>query len=370
MFEEVEKEISTVEQGTAVVHLHDTPNKRRKLDQEDHQDDEDLLEIPAPDFVMTESAGFVTGKGKAVPPPSKAAMEKALKIIAAVEEEKEDITTDEPIVMPPKAVSSFTTGSGNAVAAPSSAALAAVGKLFEDDEPPTSTQGLQHAAAFATPAKPSGCTTGSGAPATMMSEATRLKAMAIFGEDNPGTPTKPTSTMLPPTSTPFRPLVQHTTTPQRPTTSAEVAVPPATAFRTPLRTTTNTFPSQPTSTLSRMTKALKPIEIKTPAPHRRVGLGRTPTSTNRGKIKNSFSTPFKMPGKSSDSPLKSAAPLRTSGMASTSSALSRGPAPLPAKIVSVPVFDLANVPSERKNMKDAFLHPQYNAIDELKELGL
>jgi hypothetical protein len=322
----------------------DLPNKRRKIDHTEEEEEEEIPDIPAPDFVMVESTGFVTGKGKAVPPPSKAALEKGMKIIQAVEEESIAQETDEkPIIqstpIPGPRVSSFTTGSGNAVAGPSSAALAAVGKMFGEDEPSTSTLAPVDAV-MATPIKTSAFTTGSGAPAAMASQAARQRVMAMFGEEDTGSPSRPMTSMLPPTSTPFRPLVQPTSTPQRPSHTESIL--PSPAFRTPLRTTTNTFPSNPnpTSTIAKPLKVLKAIEIKTPASQRRVGLGRTPTST-RGKVKNTFSTPFKNPGKSSDSPLKSTT-LRTSGMVPAQSGLSKGLAPSPAKVTSLPVFDLTS----------------------------
>jgi breast cancer 2 susceptibility protein len=370
MFEEVE------EQSTPLPdHDHfDTPNKRRKIDQT--EEEEEIPDIPAPDFVMMESKGFVTGKGKAVPPPSKAAVEKAMKIIAAVEEEKEEFPDSTPVI--PKM--SFTTGNGNAVAGPSSQALAAAEKLFGEDGPSsnhgnlatpvkstgfttgsgapapmaseaarkralamfgegesTSTQGP--GPSMATPVRSAGFTTGSGAAAPMASEAARRKAMAMFGEDSTGSPSRPTTSMLPPTSTPFRPLVQPTSTPQRPTNNGE----PSSEFRTPLRATTNILVASQTSTLPRTMpmKKLQAIEIKTPAPQRRVGLGRTPTST-KGGVKNKFSTPFKQPGKSLSSPLKPATSLRTSNAVAGPSGLSRAATPAPAKEASVPVFDLTS----------------------------
>jgi hypothetical protein len=321
----------------------DLPNKRRKIDHTEEEEEEEIPDIPAPDFVMVESTGFVTGKGKAVPPPSKAALEKGMKIIKAVEEESIAEELDEkPVIqstpVPGPRVSSFTTGSGNAVAGPSSAALAAVGKIFGDDEPSPSTLGLANTA-MATPVKTLGFTTGSGAPATMASQAARQRVMAMFGEEDTGSPSRPMTSMLPPTNTPFRPLVQPTSSPQRPSLTESVL--PSAAFRTLLRTTTNTFPSiNPTSTIAKPLKVLKAIEIKTPASQCRVGLGRTPTST-RGKVKNTFSTPFKNPGKSSGSPLKSNT-LRTSGMVPAQSGLSKGLAPSPAKVTSLPVFDLTS----------------------------
>ena len=325
----------------------DSSNKRRKIDHPEEEEEEEIPDIPAPDFVMIESTGFVTGKGKAVPPPSKAALEKGMKIIQAVEEESSSEEVEEKPVIPPTPLpgfkmSSFTAGGGNAVAGPSSTALAAVGKLFGDDGS-SGSMPMADDAVMATPVKTSGYITGSGVPATMATQAARQRVMAMFGEEDTESPSRPRTSMLPPTSTPFRPLVRATATPQRPTTISGTAPPfQSPVFRTPLRTTTNTFPSNPTSTLAKPMKVLKAIEIKTPAPasHRRVGLGRTPSST-RGKVKNTFSTPFKNPGKSSDSPLKSTT-LRTSGMIPAQSGLSKGLAPSPAKVTSLPVFDLTS----------------------------
>jgi hypothetical protein len=320
----------------------------------------------------------VTGKGKAVPPPSKAAVEKAMKIIAAVEAEKEEFPDSTPVV--PKM--SFTTGNGNAVAGPSSQALAAAEKLFGEDGPSSSYGGHANLAtpvkstgfttgsgapapmaseaarkralamfgedestsvqesghSMATPVRSTGFTTGSGAAAPMASEAARRKATAMFGEDNTGSPSRPTTSMLPPANTPFRPLVQPASTPQRPANIAE----PSSEFRTPLRTTTNILVASQTSILPRTApKKLQAIEIKTPAPQRRVGLGRTPTSSKTG-AKNKFSTPFKQPGKSLGSPLKPATSLRTSNAVAGPSGLSRAATPAPAKEASMQVFDLTS----------------------------
>jgi len=371
MFEEVKNQSLFPEHDSI-----ETPNKRRKIDQT--EEEEDIPDIPAPDFVMMESKGFVTGKGKAVPPPSKAAVEKAMKIIAAVEEEKEEFLDSTPVV--PKM--SFTTGNGNAVAGPSSQALAAAEKLFGEDGPslsygghmdmatpvkttgfttgsgapapmaseaarkralamfgedePTTTQ--EPGPSMATPVRSTGFTTGSGAAAPVASEAARRKAMAMFGEDSTGSPSRPPTSMLPPTSTPFRPLVRPISTPQRPTNNTELS----SEFRTPLRITTNIPVASQTSTLPRTMpmKKLQAIEIKTPAPQRRVGLGRTPTSTK--VTKNKFSTPFKQPGKSLGSPLKPATSLRTSNAVAGPSGLSRAATPAPAKLASVQVFDLTS----------------------------
>jgi hypothetical protein len=370
MFEEVDNQSPFPEHDSI-----ETPNKRRKIDQSEEEDD--IPDIPAPDFVMMESKGFVTGKGKAVPPPSKAAVEKAMKIIAAIEEEKEESPDSTPVI--PKM--SFTTGNGNAVAGPSSQALAAAEKLIGEDGPASnygghadmvtpvkstgfttgsgapapmaseaarkralamfgedeSTLTQEPGPSMATPVRSTGFTTGSGAAAPMASEAARRKAMAMFGEDSAGSPSRPMTSMLPPTSTPFRPLVQPTSTPQRPTNNGE----PSSEFRTPLRATTNILVASQTSTLPRTMpmKKLQAIEIKTPAPQRRVGLGRTPTST-KGGVKNKFSTPFKQPGKSLGSPLKPATSLRTSNAVAGPSGLSRAATPAPAKEASVQVFDL------------------------------
>jgi hypothetical protein len=421
MFAEVEQEsaLITDRSGTG-----ETPNKRRKMDHAE-QEETEIPDIPAPDFVMVESKGFMTGKGKAVPPPSKAAFEKAMKIIAAVEEEKEELGS-QPIPVAPK--SSFSTGNGNAVAGPSSTALAAAGKMFGEegfatdtngnghlatpvrttgfttgsgapapmateaarrkalamfgeDEPSASNQEPKHtelatpvkATGFttgsgapapmatqaarkkamamfgeeassqdpgmATPVKTAGFTTGSGTPAPVAGEAARRKAMAMFGEESTGSPSRPTTSMLPPTSTPFRPFLQSTSTPQRPTPDAE----PSTAFRTPLRTTTNISLSQPIATLPTLKrgKTLQAIEIKTPAPSRRVGLGRTPTSTRVG-AKNTFTTPFKPPSQSAGSPLKPATTVRTSNAVAGPSGLSKAAVSAPKQEALVQVFNLTS----------------------------
>jgi hypothetical protein len=279
-----------------------------------------------------------------VPPPSKAAMEKALKIIAAVEEEKDETVRSGSTPQPVVSLSSFTTGNGNAVAGPSRAAAAAVKDLFSEDgesgsrPSPAEPEHLT----FATPSKTypaSGFTTGSGAPAGGMNEEARHRAMAILGEDTTSTPSRPTTSMLPPTSTtPFKPLISSTATPIR--SASQILTLPATtesgsAFRTPLRTTTN-LGSQRHATTVDKPKMLTPIAIKTPAAHRRVGLGRSPAS--RGRVKNTFASPFKNPSQS-NSPLKTTATMRTSTMAP--SALSRT-APAPVPTITRPVFDLTS----------------------------
>lgn len=230
----------------------------------------------------------------------------------------------------------FTTGSGAPAPMASEAARKRALAMFGEDES-LSTQGP--GPSMATPVRSAGFTTGSGAAAPLASEAARRKAMAMFGEDSTGSPSRPTTSMLPPTSTPFRPLVQPTSTPQRPTNNGE----PSSEFRTPLRATTNILVASQTSTLPRTMpmKKLQAIEIKTPAPQRRVGLGRTPTST-KGGAKNKFSTPFKQPGKSLGSPLKPATSLRTSNAVAGPSGLSRAATPAPAKEASVQVFDLTS----------------------------
>ena len=377
MFAEVEQSFETdLTESLAT----NTPNKRRKIDQAEDIEGE-IPDIPAPDFVMMESKGFVTGKGKAVPPPSKAAFEKAMKIIAAVEEEKDDLA-NEPTPSVPKA--SFTTGNGTSVAGPSSAALAAAEKLFGDDG--ISALAPDHDGQLGTPVKPTGFTTGSGAPAPASSEAAVKRAMAFFGEEVPASdseaghstlatpvkstrfttgsgaaapkasqaarrqalamfgeesvesPSRPTSSMPPPASTPFRALMQSNSTPQRIAPVME----PLSDFRTPLRTTTNIVAGTSAS-ISSMTapKRLQPIEIKTPAPQRRVGLGRTPTSTKLG-AKNKFSSPFKNPGPSVNSPLKPASLLRTSSAVAGPSGLLRATTPAPVKEASYAVFDLTS----------------------------
>lgn len=377
--ERVKKMFAEVENSISADHLDDanSPNKRRKIDQSE-EEEEELPEIPAPDFVMMESIGFVTGKGKAVPPPSKAALDKALKIIAAVEEEKDDLASQPRSVIPEM---SMATGSGNAVAVTSSAARAAAMKMFAEDETatfgpeehfhsgtPLKTSGFTTGSGapvsvtseesrrkamamfgedeplasiqdtgpseLATPVKATGFTTGSGAAAPMASQAARQRALAIFGEDDVSTPRRPTTSMLPPAITPFRPLVAPTSTPQR-----AVIHPEPSEFRTPLRTTTNIVATASAPTLPMtLPKKLQTIEIKTPAPQRRVGLGRTPTSTRLG-AKNKFSSPFKNPGPSVNSPLKPAGPLRTSNAVAGPSCLSRAASPAQLKDVSQ-VFDL------------------------------
>lgn len=353
--------------------------KRQRIDdvnEENYRYDDD----PAPEFTMSQSTGFVTGKGKAVPPPSRAAMHKAMKLMSAVEEEEQASLA--PVSQAtPTAPSRFLPGSslasGNAIAGPSRSVnvdsqaqgLAShIGRGGSNLSGPHSDH---------TPRIPVGG----------MDEA-RRRALAIFGEDDASSSRNASTTMLPPmSSTPFRPLLAGSSSTPRALPLPSPTIGRPAAFRTPLRATTNTFSqphasplrqSQQRPTVSTPKAMLKPIEIKkTPATTRRVGLGLTPSS--RGRVKRTFTTPFMKGPQANGSPLKTAITPRTSFLPASALAQQKK-----EPVVHVPVFDLtsesSSAPNERcadstvsggrKNVKDAFLHPQFHATEELKEMGL
>lgn len=290
---------------------------------------------------MSESKGFVTGRGQAVAPPSESAIQKALKILSAVEEESDQMVSQATPSAPPRPVAGFTTGHGNAVAGPSRLALNTVPRLFDQLDPPKNANGGlpsldQLSTPVKTPAKP-----------ILDQDKARRKAMSIFGEDDLGTPTATRGSMLPPVaSTPFRPLVATTSMP-RPATSTAAPLPPitSTAFRTPLRLTTNTFTQTPSSLPKTALKQIAPIQIKTPTSSKRINVGLTPT---RNRTKKTFVTPFKEGSKLAGSPLgKGPATPRTS-FVPTSSSLQEVKNP----VVSIPVFDLASkLPLSRDHIR-------------------
>lgn len=299
-------------------------NKRRRIEEDRQNDEDDCRTDPAPDFTMSQSTGFLNGRGQAVPPPSKAALQKAMDLMKAVEEEEHPETLLDPVPAPPRPTSGFTTGSGTAVAEPSSAFKARVSQLFADADNVMAEP--FHSTGFMTPVK-------STMPIT---DDARRQAMAIFGEDDVNT-TRPSTSMLPPVvSTSFRPLMVPAS-PFRPPPTTTGPTP----FRTPLRPTTNTFSQATNSPVPTApgSQRPKPIEIKTPIiTPRRVGMGLTPIS--RAKTKKTFITPFKSGTRTPGSPLRSHTAPRTSLLPSPS--LQQGAKTPP--LISKPVFDLTSKP--------------------------
>lgn len=215
------------------------------------------------------SAGFSTGAGRALAPPSAASLARIRKIFDDGDEDNATEAARKAPRLEPSSHSLFTTGSGAAIPPPSQRAMDAAVSFFdetdsvdaagkhteaESDEGPT-TPLVQSAA----PSGPSGFTTGSGLAVPRPSKSSLARALALFEDSSLSAasasgPTDPAPSFQPPRE--------------------------STPSRTPLRTTTNTFRS--------LRPAGRPIEIKTPAV-RRIGLGGTPQS--RGK--RGFVTPFK-----------------------------------------------------------------------------
>lgn len=282
-------------------------------------------------------------------PPSETAMQKALQILSAVEEEADTIISQATPTAAPRQVSAFTTGSGNAVAGPSRLAMINASRMFdESDQPSVTVDNLPAPDALSTPVK------RIANPQPSLDDA-RRKALSIFGEDDLGTPSTTRGSMLPPvTSTPFRPLVApaSTLTP-RATGVMPPAFPSSTAFRTPLRPTTNTFAqphsqsqSQPPSVPRSAVKHPAPIQIKTPTSSKRINVGLTPA---RNRTKKTFVTPFKGGSKLAGSPLNKVTTTtpRTSFMPVKSS-----PQEPKQVLVSVPVFDLTSELSPSPTYQD------------------
>ncbi|WWD20290.1 hypothetical protein CI109_104766 [Kwoniella shandongensis] len=222
------------------------PNKRPRLD-----DPVDLSSM----------ASFTTGRGVAVPPPSKQATERAAKLFEDIEN---NLTVPaSPILpsVPSPSVSGFQLGSGKAIAPPSKASMARALSLFADiDKDQTSSE---------PPSTPNIATsafrTGSGKLATQPSTSSMSRALSLFADIDKDTPSRPITSQ------------QFATPSQNPASFVH----PSTPSRTPLATTTNTFSS-----------IKKPIILKTPSTSlRRIGLGATPTQ--RKTVKRGFITPFK-----------------------------------------------------------------------------
>nr|XP_031857611.1 uncharacterized protein CI109_007006 [Kwoniella shandongensis]KAA5524683.1 hypothetical protein CI109_007006 [Kwoniella shandongensis] len=274
------------------------PNKRPRLD-----DPVDLSSM----------ASFTTGRGVAVPPPSKQATERAAKLFEDIEN---NLTVPaSPILpsVPSPSVSGFQLGSGKAIAPPSKASMARALSLFADiDKDQTSSE---------PPSTPNIATsafrTGSGKLATQPSTSSMSRALSLFADIDKDTPSRPITSQ------------QFATPSQNPASFVH----PSTPSRTPLATTTNTFSS-----------IKKPIILKTPSTSlRRIGLGATPTQ--RKTVKRGFITPFKQV------------------------AVRQDPGPSKPKIAYQAVFDL-DPPPNRISYRASHFHPQYYTPADLTELGI
>ncbi|WVQ79198.1 hypothetical protein IAT38_001294 [Cryptococcus sp. DSM 104549] len=305
------------------------------------------------------TTGFATGRGQMLPPPSKAALERARRLLDEDEDGEKDegdsfsgaskrprLESPAPSedradhLLPPMASvgplpSGFSTGRGVAVPPPSKAAQDRVAKLFEEidaslDQPlppatPSAPPMPSHLPSSSRPAFPSlGLQLGSGKSAPTPSSSNIAKVMSLFADTESGSPSR-----APSQSPALKPFLRD----------QPISALPSTPTRTPLSTTTNTFSS-----------IKKPIQIKTPASatSRRIGLGATPSQR---KTKRSFVTPFKAG--------RAAGPI---GPATPS--ISK-----PAPRVYEPVFDLT-APQERLSVKQFHLHPQYYSTWELKEFEI
>jgi hypothetical protein len=228
-----------------------------------------ITAYPANIAPVSLSAGFSTGAGRALAPPSAASLARIRKIFDdGGEDDVAEVARKAPR-LEPSSHSLFTTGSGAAVPPPSKRAMDAAMSLFNETRPVDEAGTHKEAESVeqpttplvqsAVPSGPSGFTTGSGLAVPKPSKSSLTRALALF--DGSSLPAASTSTPTHPAPS-FRPPMQSTPS------------------RTPLRTTTNTFGSpRPTG---------RAIEIETPA-MRRIGLGGTPQS--RGK--RGFVTPFK-----------------------------------------------------------------------------
>lgn len=410
-----------------------------------------------PENIALPTAGFATGRGKAIAPPSDAAIARVRKLFDDVEDEKAEDTSSLPLLsqvnvkrrrIDPPAVnpqpqtegayaleigisrpSLFATAGGTAVALPSHDAMTTARDLFAiaDDRCLSSTSLFATAAGAAPPpmsaagqasvkvlldsngispseasvtASPLGFTLGSGRAALPPSAASLARARAMFADldDNDTAsaagPSHPHQALATATNeTPVRPLgfsapiprLATSLRPQSPIPSAlthPVQAPQnstgpsdlySTPARVPLRTTTNTY-SQADGTPTHKPPS-KLIEIKTPAPIRRIGLGGTPAS--RGKGRKPFNTPFKKPSTTAHKSTLSTG--RTSGLHTSQ--------PVTAARehdIQQPVFDLVGefvvvdepsangrtAPPDRMSWKQAYLHPQYTTSTEMREMGM
>ncbi|ODO08518.1 hypothetical protein L198_00248 [Cryptococcus wingfieldii CBS 7118] len=302
------------------------------------------LDTPSADLFV----GFKTGGGKAVPPPSAAARQRASKLFDEIESST-DLLCSTPLPNSPGLQTGFKTGRGFAVPDPSAAAKQKAYKLFEDldspsqlldasgqaksgfkmgrrEEVPEPSLAARHVLKHTQSLLPK-LDTDSPVPPAFRSPApksgTHLRSghdisVSLVGDaENVASPTPAT-----PALEPFK--------------KRNTNLQPATPTRTPLSAKTNTYAS---------TK--KPIQIRTPASQvqaRRIGLGSTPAR----KSKRGFVTPFR------------ATPAPFKEVATPSK---------PKAVVSNPVFDLMR-PESRLSLKQAFLHPQYYSRNELATMNI
>ncbi|WVQ77705.1 hypothetical protein IAR50_007395 [Cryptococcus sp. DSM 104548] len=284
---------------------------------EDIEKSSDLLGSAPPSPPLPDlQVGFKTGRGLAVPEPGAAAKQKAYKLF-------EDLGSPPPPLAETRVepASGFKTGRGEAVVEPSAAARQKALSMFEDmadsTDPPRLTPESPAPPAFQSPAPQPGFRLGSGRLPPAHDTANMKKVMSLFGEADNAASSMPETPAL------------------KPFQKRNADFQPATPTRTPLSAKTNTYSSMK-----------KPIQIKTPASQvqaRRIGLGSTPAQ----RSKRGFVTPFR----STRAPDREVA------------------TPSKPKMVSKPVFDLTR-PQNRLSLKQAFLHPQYYSQNELTTMDI
>lgn len=215
----------------------------------------------------------------------------------------------------------FTTGLGTSVAPPSRQAVGAMQDLFDDV---IVYHRVQDAELLPRDGR---FQIASGASALPPSKSSIAQAMAIFRDDDPhggkeiveaglsrsqpllgcpgdiGESSSTASIFRPPTSSApprranrfARPYSPASFSSPRPLRESLPSIPPrpSTPSRPPLQTTKNTFAHREENPTRQNVKLPKAIEIRTPAPMRRIGLGssNTPGST-KSKGGKSFVTPF------------------------------------------------------------------------------
>ncbi|KAK8849663.1 hypothetical protein IAR55_004998 [Kwoniella newhampshirensis] len=222
-----------------------------------------------PDSIASSSSGltsgFITGRGVAVPPPSKKAAERAAKLFEYIENDPAFtfstlIPNESPLSAPGSQL-----GSGKPIGRPSDANMVKALALFADTNTERSIPGPSSRAMITPATMTFGFQLGSGKAAPPPSTASVAKALSLFADIDGEHPSGSVSDQFSTTPASRNPLANEQ---------------PATPSRIPLATTTNTFGSNK-----------KPIMLKTPsASIRRIGLGATPT---QHKSKRGFMTPFK-----------------------------------------------------------------------------
>ncbi len=309
--------------------------------------------------------GFATAGGKAIAPPSKAALAKVSKIF------EEDVERDLPSVGASESSLPYIGAARNANKRPRldvspETPLAAVGSdSLAHQGPELSGSELENRTPGA-----GGFKLASGGIAPLPSRSSMARGMAIFGESDSennvaaGPSCSPTSGILasgPPTSmdpsalvsTTFRPLASSAPSGAvgafaRPQSPAHFSAPravqsvprtgperPSTPSRLPLQTTTNTFAQRSENSTPHGRNAPSSIHIKTPVPLNRIGLGSTHTPRLPRDRRKGFITPFKKGGGlSMESPGQPALRASVSGS-------SRGLPRVEPVSISEPVFDLA-----------------------------